>query len=104
MLARPMIYRHLHHCLSRYILTWVFTEYDLLGLFLSWVPNPQRISILFPTLIVDPLHILKEHRMPDDYPTLHSFFLGEDKNVMSIMFYISIHGLHLDLWLLVMVY
>ena len=85
MLARPMIYRHLYHCLSRYIPTRAFTEYDLLGLFLSWVPNPQRISVLLPTLILDALHVLKEHWMPDDYPILHSFFLDEDKNVVSII-------------------
>ena len=84
MLARPLIYRHLNHCLSRYIPTRVFTEYDLLGIFLSWVPSPQRISVLLPTLVLDSLHILKEHRMPDYYTILHSFFQSEDKNVVSI--------------------
>ena len=67
------------------MLTQVFIDYDLLGLFLSWVPSPQRISILLPTLVLDSLHILKEHDIPYDYPTLHSFFLGEDKNDASIM-------------------
>ena len=107
-----MNYRHLSHCLSRYIPTRVFTEYDLLGLFLSWVPNPQIISVLFPTLVLIALHILKEHQMLDDYPILHCFFQSEDKNVVSISpsqlgriscVYISLHGLHLNLWLLVLV-
>ena len=69
-----MTYKHFSHCLSRYIPTQVFPEYDLLGQFLSWVPNPQRISFLLPTLVLDALHILKEHQMPDDYPIL-PFFL-----------------------------
>ena len=80
-----MIYRHLHRCLSRYILTQVFTEYDLLRLFLSWVPSPQRISVLLPTLVLDALHILKEYRMPDDYPILPFFFPSEDKSIVSIL-------------------
>ena len=79
-----MTYRNLSHCLSRYIPTRVFTEYDLLGLFLSWVPSPQIVSVLLPTLILDALHNLKEHRMPDDYPILHSLFPIEDKNLVSI--------------------
>ena len=66
-------YRDLQHCLSRYIPTWVFNEYDLLGLFLSWVSNPQRILILLPTLILDALHILKDHRIPYYYPILPLF-------------------------------
>jgi len=62
----------------------VFTEYDLLELFLSWIPNPQRISVLLPTLILDALHILKEHRMPNDYPILHFVVPSEDKNVVYL--------------------
>jgi len=71
--ARPMIYRNLHHYLSRYMPTQVFTNYDLLGLFLSWVPIPQRISVLLPTLVLDTLHILKEYQMPYDNPILPLF-------------------------------
>lgn len=31
-----------------------------------------------------PYLILKEYRMPNDYPILHDVFPGEDQNVMSI--------------------
>ena len=82
-------YRRLHHCLSRYIPTWVFTEYDLLGLFLSWVPSPQRISVLLPTLVLDALHILKEYRMPDDYPIL-PFFLPKWRQECCVYHFLSI--------------
>ena len=74
MLARPITYRNLSHFLSRYLPTWVFTKYDLLGLFLSCVLSPQRISIILPIVVLDSLHILKEYRMPDDHPIL-PFFL-----------------------------
>lgn len=68
-----MAYKHLSHCLHRYVPTQVFPEYDLLGQFLSWVPSPQRISLLLPTLVLDALHVLREHRMPNDYPILALF-------------------------------
>jgi len=31
-----------------------------------------------------PYHILKEYRMPDAYPILHSIFPSEDKNDVSL--------------------
>jgi len=78
-------YRHLHHYVSRYITTWVFIKYGILGLFLSWVPIPQIISVLFPTIVFDALHILKEYQMPDHYPIHYFFFTGEDKNGLSLI-------------------
>ena len=85
MLAKPMIYRHHHHCLSRsiphldvhrvcpsrtiLILDSQFTKnISPLRLFLSWMPY----------------HILKKYQMPAAYPILHSFFPSEDKNDVPI--------------------
>jgi len=60
-------------------------EYDLIGLFLSWVPNPQRIS--------------DSRRLPNP-PNISS----QVKTRMLCLYcvYISIHDLHLDLWLLIL--
>ena len=54
----------------------MFPENDLLGRFLSWVPGPQRIPLLLTTLVLNALHILREHQMPNDYPIL-PFFLAK---------------------------
>jgi len=80
--GKPNDYRHINHCLSRYIPTQVFAEYELIGPLLSLVPNPKIIWVPFPTIVLDALHILKEPQILDDYPILYYFLQSKHKNVV----------------------
>jgi len=77
-----------HHSLSKHIPIWMFTMHVLLGLFLSCIPNPWRISVFFGhsylgyTVIssksVNPRHYFlswipnPQVLVPDVYPIFHS--------------------------------
>jgi len=80
-----MTYRHLSHCLSRYIPARVFTEYDLLGLFCLRFPTLKKYWPSFLLLSWMPYTSSKSIRCQMITQSSHSFFPSEDKNVVSIL-------------------
>lgn len=84
MLARPMTYRHHHHCLSRHIPHLGVHRVCPRIILILDSQSSKNIGPLPILLSWMPYLILKEYRIPKAHPILHSFFQSEDKNDVSI--------------------